>query len=126
MNAELLKARTKAYAVAAIKFYATLPKSEENQVLGKQFLRASTSVAGNYRAACRGRSTKEFYAKICIVVEEADESLFWLELFTESELVRKERTSTLMEECQQLVKIFSSTKRTVGDQLNSGDKNKAA
>jgi four helix bundle protein len=125
MNAEILKARTKAYAVAAIKFYASLPKSEENQVLGKQFLRSSTSVAGNYRAACRGRSTKEFYAKICIVVEEGDESLFWLELFNEAELVSTVRCAPLMKECQELVKIFSSTKRTMGDRLN-GSGNKAA
>lgn len=125
MNAEMLKSRTKAYSVAAIRFFASLPKTEENQVLGKQYLRASTSVAGNYRAACRGRSDKEFYAKICIVVEEADESLFWLELFTESDLVPYEKCKPLIQECQELVRIFSSTKRTMGNRLN-GDANKAA
>jgi four helix bundle protein len=114
MNAEILKARTKAYAVAAIKFYALLPKSEENQVLGKQFLRSSTSVAGNYRAACRGRSDREFYSKICIVVEEADESLFWLELFLEADLVEPIKCEPLMKECSELVKIFSSTKKNNG------------
>jgi four helix bundle protein len=125
MNAEILKARTKAFAVASIKFYSTLPKTEENRVLGKQFLRSATSVASNYRASCRGRSDKEFYAKICIVVEEADEALFWLELFTESELVCPDHCRTLMSECNELVKIFSSTKRTMGDRLKGPDKKAA-
>lgn len=125
MNAEILKARTKAFAVAAIKFHVSLPKSEENQVLGKQFLRSTTSVAGNYRAACRGRSDKEFYSKICIVVEEADESLFWLELFTEAGLVSMEKCKSLMTECNELVRIFSSTKRTMGERLYGSGKKAA-
>ena len=83
-RAEEFRNRTKLLALNIIRFYQTLEKDGVSQVLGKQLLRSSTSVAANFRAATRARSTKEFYAKLCITVEESDESLFWLEMINES------------------------------------------
>jgi four helix bundle protein len=118
MNSEILQQRTKKFALNAIKFFQMLPKSDEARILGKQLLRSSTSVASNYRAACRGRSKQEFYAKICIVVEESDESLFWLELFQESGIQNKETTTVLMKEAQELLFIFSSSRKSTREHLN--------
>ncbi len=78
--------RTKTFAIFVIKFSRLLPKSREVNIICNQLIRSSTSIASNYRAACRARSAKEFYAKLCIVVEEADESVFWLELLSELKL----------------------------------------
>ncbi|MDT3405033.1 four helix bundle protein [Mucilaginibacter terrae] len=75
--AEQFRNRTKRFVIDIINLYRLLPRSVEAQVIGKQLLRSASSVGANYRAACRGRSQAEFYSKICIVVEEADESLFW-------------------------------------------------
>lgn len=84
---EDLRNRTKAFAVRIIKMYAKLYKTDEIRIIGKQLLRSSTSVAANFRAVTRARSDKERFAKLSIVVEEADESLFWLEILNESKLV---------------------------------------
>jgi len=84
-----------------------LPKTEEARILGKQLLRSSTSVACNYRAANRARSKQEFYAKICIVVEEIDETLFWLELITDARDSKLKETSyIIIKEAQELLYIF--------------------
>jgi four helix bundle protein len=72
--------RTKVFVLDAIKFYQSLPKTEEAKMIGRQFMRSSSSVGANYRAACRSRSKAEFYSKLSIVVEEADETAFWLEI----------------------------------------------
>jgi four helix bundle protein len=80
MNAEDLKKRTKQFALRVLKLVAALPNNVQGRAVGGQLVRAGTSVASNYRAACRGRSKAEFVAKLGIVVEEADESAFWLEL----------------------------------------------
>ena len=93
---EAFKARTKKFVVDNIKFYQTLPKTEEARILGKQLLRSSSSVGANYRAACRGRSKAEFFSKICIVVEEADESVFWMEVLVEAEIVTQQKISVLL------------------------------
>jgi four helix bundle protein len=82
-------------------------------VIGYQLLRSGTSVAANYRAACRGRSRPEFLAKIGIVVEEADETVFWLEMLTEAGLVRAELLGDIISEANQLVAIFSASQLTV-------------
>lgn len=103
--------RTKKFAVNIILFYANYcKKSEEMRVIGKQLLRSGTSIAANFRAYTRGRSTAERYAKICIVVEEADETLFWLELLEEADLVEKSLLIPMKQEVFELVKIFASTK----------------
>ena len=118
MNSNELQKRTKRFALDIIKFFQKLPKSDEAKILGKQLLRSATSLASNYRAACRGRSKQEFYAKICIVVEESDESLFWLELFQESEIQNDETTTVLMKEAEELLYLFSSTKKSTKEHLN--------
>ncbi len=98
-----LKTRTKKFALRIIKVSRALPRCPEPRVIGYQLLRSGTSVAANYRAACRGRSRPEFLAKIGIVVEEADETVFWLEMLTEAGLVRGELLGDIISEANQLV-----------------------
>src|SRR6266568_1497282 len=86
-QAKQLQDRTKKFAVRIIKSFARLPKDEAARIIGRQFLRAGTSLAANYRAACRARSTADFISKISIVAEETDETLFWFELLVESNLI---------------------------------------
>jgi four helix bundle protein len=109
--------RTKALAVDVIKFFVSLPKNTEYQVIGKQLFRSGTSVAANFRAASRARSNKEYYAKLSLVVEECDETVFWLELLEESNLLTCKETSSLKNEAEELLKIFASTRKKVGANL---------
>ena len=113
MNSDELKERTKHFAIKIIKFFQSLPKSDEVRIIGNQLVKSSTSVASNYRAACRSRSQNEFYSKICIVVEECDESLFWLELIDESQIAGGELLQDLVKEANELTQIFSSTRKTL-------------
>ena len=96
MDAIELNERTRKFAVEIIKFFQSLPRSEEAKILGKQLMRCGTSVAANYRAACRARSDQEFYAKICIVVEESDEVFFCLNYYLMLKLLIKERQNMLL------------------------------
>lgn len=102
------KQRTKNLALRTIRLYQSLPKKDETIIVGKQLLRASTSVAANYRAACRARSSAEFFSKISIVVEEADETLFWLEILLESNLSGGSDVNLLMNEYLEVVKIVNT------------------
>lgn len=108
---EDLRTRTKQAALRVIRLFQQLPRTGEAAVLGKQLLRAATSVAANFRAACRGRSAAEWYAKLCICVEEADESLFWLELLGDAAIVPKARLESLEREYQELVAILASIRK---------------
>ena len=119
METSLLLKRTKNFALDNIRFFKSLPKTDEARIIGKQLLRASTSVASNYRAACRSRSRQEFYAKICIVVEESDETLFWLELLTDSGIQTSEKTNLIMKEAEELLFIFSASKRSTKQNMNN-------
>ncbi len=92
--------------------YRSLPYRTDAQVLGKQLLRCGTSVAANYRAVCRARSKAEFVAKIGIVVEEVDEAVLWLELMTESGIVRLDKANALLTEAKELTAIFAASQRT--------------
>ena len=85
---------------------------DEARVLGKQVLRSGTAVGANYRAVCRARSRAEFIAKIGIVVEEADETIFWLELLAETGIVKESRLSDLLAEAKELTAIFAASQRT--------------
>ncbi|MBI1940499.1 MAG: four helix bundle protein [Acidobacteria bacterium] len=107
-----LKARTKRFAVRLIALFRALPRAEEARILGRQLLRAGTSVAANYRAACRARSRAEFVAKIGVVVEEADEAVFWMELLTEAKIIEATRLSPLLKEGNELLAIFAASQRT--------------
>jgi TIGR02436 family protein len=115
---EALKQRLKQFALRIIKLYQALPHTGEAQVLGKQLLRSGTSVAANYRAACRARSTKEFFSKISIVVEEADESLFWLELLSEAGIFPTERLEPLMNESTEILKIMATVRKNTRNVAN--------
>ena len=111
-QARQLQDRTKAFAIRIIKAFARLPKDEAIRIIGRQFLRSGTSLAANYRSACRARSAADFISKISVVAEEADETLFWLELLLEAELVKMKLVDSLMKECQELLKIFSASLTT--------------
>jgi len=111
---EKYRIRTKALAVKIILFYSKYCKSsEELRVIGKQLLRSGTSVAANFRAATRARSDAENYAKICIVVEEADETLFWLEILEETKLLDIKLFAEIKQESSELLKIFAVTKKNM-------------
>jgi four helix bundle protein len=114
-----LKDRTKKFAIRIIKLVQALPHNPAGWVLGKQLLRSGTSVAANYRAVCRSRSDAEFVAKMGTVVEEADETAFWLELLIESEIIPQEKLAPLLKEASELVRIFASSRTTVIKRLNS-------
>jgi len=105
---EAFKQRTKRFALDIVMLFQKLPQTDEARVMGRQLLRSATSVAANYRAACRARSAAEFYSKISIVVEEADESLFWLELLLESKIMEVVKINPLLQEAEELVKITNT------------------
>ena len=110
--AEKLKQRTKLFAIGVIKRYRTLPKATEAQIISRHWLRSSTSLAANYRAACRPRSKAEFTAKMWIVVEETDETVFWKELLVETNIIPLESIKGLNAEINELLAIFSTARRT--------------
>ena len=112
MTQDELKARTKDFALRVIKLERALPKTTEGRVFAGQLIRSGTSVAANYRAACRGRSRAEFAAKIGTVLEEADESALWLELIVEAGLLAPARCQLLLEEAGELVAIFAATRKS--------------
>lgn len=85
---ESLKLRTKNIALQAINLSREIPKSEEGKIVHRQLIRSATSVGANYRAACRGRSKAEYFAKLSITVEETDETLYWLEILEEANIVK--------------------------------------
>ena len=103
--------RTQKFAVLIINFYANdCKKTDELRVIGKQLLRSGTSVASNFRAFTRGRSEAEKFSKLCIVVEEADETQFWFELIEEAELINLSEFKNLKDEITELVKVFTALK----------------
>lgn len=112
MTQDELKKRTKNFALRIINFVETFPNSFLGRHVGGQLIRSGTSVAANYRAACRAKSKADFIAKMGIVEEEADESAFWIEFAVETNLVKAERTLDLRDEANQLVAIFVSSINT--------------
>ena len=105
---EDLKVRTKKYALRVIKLVNTLPKNMVAHEIGRQLLKAGTSVGANTRSAYRGRSRKEFISKIGVVIEECDESLFWMEILVESGIMKENILKPLMNEADELISIFVS------------------
>ncbi|PYP13940.1 MAG: four helix bundle protein [Gemmatimonadetes bacterium] len=112
MTRAQLLARTKAFAIAVLRVVDALPRGRTAEVLGKQLMRAGTSVGANYRTACRARSRREFVAKMGIVEEEADESQFWLELMIEHGMLDASRVGSLRHEAGEIVAIAVSSIRT--------------
>ncbi|HEV3316213.1 MAG TPA: four helix bundle protein [Candidatus Angelobacter sp.] len=95
--------------------FKALPRATEAQIIGKQLLRCGTSVAANYRAVCRARSKAEFVARIGIVAEEADESVFWLELIEETGILNAKQLQEISKEARELATIFSASQKTARD-----------
>ena len=108
--AESMRKRTKHFAIDVIRMYRNLPRTEEARIVGRQLIKAATSVASNYRAACRARSDNEFFAKLSIVVEEADESLFWMEILDESEIYKVDKE--LVNEAIEILAIMAKSRKT--------------
>ena len=118
-QAEQLRERTKHFALRMIHLFRNLPKTGEARIIGKQLLCAPTSVAANHRAACRGRSNAEFYAKKSIAVEETDEAVFWIELWRESGIIKADRLIDLPEEAMKILKIMAKSQKTAGKNRKS-------
>ena len=117
IDKQALKDRTKQFALRVISLVEALPKTTTGRTLGNQLIRSGTSVGANYRAACRGRSKAEFISKLNIVLEESDESQFWLELIIEANLMKPEQVTPLLEEAGELTAIFA---RSVYTARNNG------
>src|SRR5881275_3040584 len=107
-----LKKRTKAFALRILKLVDALPKTTAGRALASQIVRSGTSVAANYRAACRAKSTADFIAKMGIVEEEGDETLFWLELLEEAELIPVAKSSAIKQEANELIAITVASIKT--------------
>jgi four helix bundle protein len=109
---EQLRNRTKDFAVRIIHVFRSLPPSSDAQVIGNQLLRCGTSVGANYRSACHARSRAEFISRIGLVTEEADESVFWIELLSDLCIVKKDRLEPLLNEARELTAIFNASRQT--------------
>jgi len=109
MDADELRERTKNFTLRIIKLVNSLPNTATGRAIGNQLVRCGTSVGANYRAACRGRSKAEFNSKLHIVLEEADESAFWLELIIETKLIAGKLVNPLLNEANELTAIFSKS-----------------
>jgi len=106
-----LQQRTKQLALRIIKLFQAIPKTNEADIIGKQLLRSSTSVGANYRAACRARSPKEFYSKLSIVIEEADETMYWIELLMDANIIKASLLVDLLHENEEILKIIVSARK---------------
>jgi four helix bundle protein len=113
MTEEEFKKRTKQVGLGIIAFVTALPKNRVADVLGKQLLRSGTSMGANYRAACRGKSVADVVSKLSIVEEEADETLYWMELLTETGTVSPERLSALMAEVNEILAMTVASIKTL-------------
>ncbi len=109
MKTQELKDRTKAFALRVMNLVEALPNSIKGRAIANQLVRSGTSVAANYRAACRARSKAEFISKIGTVEEEADESALWIELIIEDKLVPETKVRSLLDEANELVAIMATS-----------------
>ena len=109
MRPDELRERTKQFALSIIKVVEALPNTVTGRAISNQLVRCGTSVGANYRAACRGRSRAEFNSKLHIVLEEADESVFWLEIIKEKKFLSDDKIKFLLNEAEELTKIFSKS-----------------
>lgn len=107
-----LRNRTKSFALRILKLCDSLPARRSSNVIANQLLRSGMSVAANYRAAGRARSKAEFTAKLGVVVEEADETVFWLEMLFDGSIVTPKRLEPLLREANELLAIFSASRTT--------------
>lgn len=124
MTEQEFKDRTKQIALRVIRVVESLPNNHSAQVIGKQLLRSATSVGANYRAACRGKSLADVIHKLSIVEEEADESLYWLELLIESEIMSENKLSALQKDIDQIVAMTVSSIKTLRSKKSGNPKSK--
>ena len=108
-----LRKRTGEFALRIVKLYAALPKTTEAQVIGKQFLRSGTSVGAHYREACRAKSDADFISKIEGALQELDETLYWVELLSQAEIISASRLQPLETETNELIAMFVSMVKTI-------------
>src|SRR5215218_7830196 len=113
MDEKTFKERTKRFALRVIRLVEALPKSRTAEVIGKQLLRSATSVGANYRAACRGKSKADVIAKLGIVEEEADESIYWMELLVAGGTVTEGKLAPLMAEANEIVAMTVTSIKTL-------------
>jgi four helix bundle protein len=118
MNSDELKKRTKAFALSVIRLVESLPRGRTADVIGRQLLRSGTSVGANYRSACRAKSTADFISKMGTVEEETDESLYWMELLIEADIVESVKLESLMNEANELLAITVSSIKTAKKKRN--------
>jgi four helix bundle protein len=109
MNAQELKERTKQFALRVMRLVDALPNTSKGRAIASQLVRSGTSVAANYRAACRGRSKAEFIAKVGIAEEEADETVLWLELIIDDKLLPEKKVAPLLKEANELTAIMAAS-----------------
>jgi four helix bundle protein len=120
MTTNELKLRTKKFSLEIIDLVEKLPNSIAGKTISNQIIRSGTSVGANYRAVCRARSDKEFVSKMNIVLEEADETVFWLELIIEKKWLLEPELLKVLKEGNELTAIFVSSLKTVNSRLNNG------
>lgn len=111
-KADAMKLRTRQFAVRIVSVVRSLPRTREADIIGRQLLRSGTAVAANYRAVCRSRSHAEFISKMNVVVEEADETVFWLEFLVDTEILAAEKLTLLIKEGNELLAICAASLRT--------------
>ena len=117
MDKEDLKKRTKLLALRIIKLSRRLPNTPESRVISYQIIKSGTSIGANYRVACRARSRAEFIAKIGIVIEEADETAFWLEIIIESDIVKKDLLLPLFNEVNEIIAIMVASSNSAKNNI---------
>ncbi|HLG13456.1 MAG TPA: four helix bundle protein [Blastocatellia bacterium] len=122
MNEQEFKNRTKHLALRVIKLVVALPKGLVAEVIGRQLLRSATSVGANYRAACRGRSSADVVSKLGIVEEEADETLYWMELLVEAEIVSQKKLANLMSETNEILAMTVASIKTLRARTRIGSR----
>ena len=113
-----LRRRTKQFSLRVVRLSEHMPNKPAARVITNQLLRSATSVGANYRAACRARSNADFVSKLGVVLEEADESVYWLELLIESEIIPKDKLLSLLREGEELVAIFVASRLTASGKRN--------
>ena len=120
-KAELL-ARTKSFSLRILKLVDQLPRTTSGRAIGNQLVRSGTSIGANYRAACRSRSRAEFAAKLGVEAEEADETVYWLELVCDGDLIPANKLTELLREDDELTAIFTAGRRTSSKNQTSNTK----
>jgi len=111
-NPEFLKSRTKRFALAMMRLCESLPQSRASDIIIRQLIRSATSVGANYRAACRGRSKPDWISKLGIVLEEIDESQYWIELLVEAGMLNKEKGDAAIKEADEILSMVASSIKT--------------